>query len=166
MARRFLARPWADDRGSAGPEMAMVLPILITLILGSFELGRYFLHEHTVVKAVRDGARYASRRKFTDYDCASANAGAEQAIRDITRTGSIGGTQPRLVYWTSQSTITVSVACDTTGTYKGIYNGLAMGAPVVTVKASVPYTSLFGLLGFNTTGFKLNAKSESAVMGI
>lgn len=163
---RFLAPLRADRKGAASAEMALVIPILFALMCGGFELSRYFLHEHTVLKAVRDGARYASRRKFTDYSCASANAGAEQAIRNLTRTGTIGGTQPRLSYWTDETTITVSVACDTSGTYKGVYEGLALGAPVVTVSASVPYTSLFGLLGYNTSGLALNAKSESAVMGI
>ena len=164
---RLLARLWADRRAAAASEMAMVAPMLIILMFGTFELGKYFLDEHVVVKAVRDGARYAGRRQFTDFSsCTTASAGAEQAIRDITRTGALGGTTPRLAYWTNQATITVSVTCDTSGTYGGIYNGLAIGAPVVTVSASVPYTSLFGVLGFDTTGLALNAKSESAVMGI
>lgn len=165
MMARPLQRLWADHSGAAAVEMLLVSPLLIVLMFGSYELGKYFLDEHVVDKAVRDGARYAGRRPFADYDCASASAGAEQDIRNVTRTGTVAGTTPRLSYWTSPATITVSVTC-TTGSYSGIYNGLASGAPVVTVSARVPYTSLFGTMGFNTSGITLNAKSESAVMGI
>jgi hypothetical protein len=35
----------------------------------------------------------------------------------------------------------------------------------VIVTATVPYTSLFSLLGFNTTGLQLRASSEVPVMG-
>lgn len=165
-ARGFLARFWADRRAVAAAEMALVTPMLIILMFGSFELARYFLDEHVVVKAVRDGARYAGRLHFSDFTCATASAGAVQSIREITRTGALGGTTPRLSYWTSPATITVSVTCDTSGNYSGIYDGVAMGAPVVTVSASIPYVSLFGMVGFNTTGLALNASSESPVMGI
>lgn len=145
--------------------MVFVIPILIALMFGSFELGRYFLDQHVVVKAVRDGARFAARQKFTHMPCGGTSS-AESTIKNIVRFGNAAGTGgPRLDYWTNANTITVSVAC-TTGTYSGIYNGLASGAPRVRVSARVPYTSLFGLLGFDTGGLTLNAKSESAVMGI
>ena len=160
-----IARLWADRRGAAGAEMVFVVPILAALMFGSFELGRYFLDQHVVVKAVRDGARFAARQKFTNMPCGGTSS-VESTIKNIVRFGNASGSGgPRLDYWTNSNTITVSVAC-TTGTYSGIYNGLAAGAPVVRVSARVPYTSLFGTLGFNTTGITLNAKSEAAVMGI
>jgi Flp pilus assembly protein TadG len=135
-------------------------------MFGSFELGRYFLDEHVVVKAVRDGARYAGRQPFTDMECGEASS-VETAIKNVVRFGNSAGTgDPRLSYWTNATTITVSIACNTSGSYSGVYNGLAGGVPVVTVSASVPYISLFGTLGFDTVGLALNGKSESAVMGI
>jgi Flp pilus assembly protein TadG len=162
----LLRHLWTDRRGAAGAEMVFVLPILIALMFGCFELGRYFLDEHVVVKAVRDGARFAARQKFTNMPCGGASS-VDATIKNVVRFGNTAGSgNPRLSYWTNAATITVSVACDTSGTYKGIYNGLVAGAPVVTVSASVPYTSLFGTLGFDTAGLALNAKSESAVMGI
>lgn len=165
-ARSFPVRLWGDNRAAAGAEMVFVLPILIALMFGCFELGRYFLDEHVVVKAVRDGARYAARQKFTNMPCGGTSS-VETNIKNIVRYGNTAGSgNPRLSYWTNGSTISVSIACNTSGTYKGIYEGLAAGAPKVTVSASVPYTSLFGTLGFDTTGLALNAKSESAVMGI
>ena len=168
-ARLFLG----DRRGAAAAEMALVAPLLITLLFGSAELGNYFLNEHAVVKAVRDGARYASRLPMTDYPSCTPTSAAETQIRNVTRTGTIAGATAgnRLSYWEDtmggSPTVTVVAACDTSGTYTGIYSGLAMGVPVVTVSATVPYRSLFGFFGlFNNTTFNLRASSQAAVMGI
>lgn len=154
--------------GSAAAEMALVTPLLLTLLFGSFELGNYFLDNHVVAKAVRDGARYASRRSFSEYTCASASTDVVDKTRNLTRTGQVatGGTA-RLPGWTNGTTITVTVSCGTG--YTGVYTGLAGmggGAPVVTVTASVPYSSLFQALGFNATALTLNARAQAPVMGI
>lgn len=162
-----LSSLWKDPSGSSAAEMALVTPLLMTLMFGSFELGKYFLDEHVVSKAVRDGARYASRRSFTEFTCTGASTDVIDKTRNITRTGEIasGGTA-RLPYWTTATTITVSVTCDTSGTYSGIYKGASTGVPVVTVAASVPYGSLFGYLGFGASTLSLNSQSQAAVMGI
>lgn len=154
-----------DRRGAAAAEMALVLPLLMVLMFGSFELGKFFLDAHTVQKAVRDGARYAARQPFGEMPCGGP-AADETEIRNLVRTGTTapGGT-PRIGYWTDPATITISISCDTTGTYSaaGVYRVVAGGARRVTVNASVPYDTLLGLqLG----GATVNAQSESAVMGI
>ena len=41
-----------QDRGSAGVEMALVTPIFLALMFGSFEMGYYFLSEHAVANAI------------------------------------------------------------------------------------------------------------------
>jgi Flp pilus assembly protein TadG len=154
--------------------MALVTPLLLTLMFGSFELGNYFLDNHVVAKAVRDGARYASRRSFSDFTCSSAATDIVDKTRNLTRTGQVatGGTA-RLPGWTSATSVTVTVTCNTTGNggsgFTGVYTGLAGmggGAPVVTVTASVPYHSLFQALGFNATALTLNARAQAPVMGI
>lgn len=167
MTRHTLFHLIQDRNAAAAVEMALVAPLLLVLMFGSFELGKYFLDEHTVAKAVRDGARYAARRSFSDYSGCAVAGDVETKARNLTRTGQIadGGTA-RLPYWTNPATITVSVSCDTSGSYKGIYTGNAAGAPVVTVNASVPYTPLLGAIGFDTNGLALNAKSQAAVTGI
>ena len=58
------ARLWTDRRGSAAAEMAMVAPLLIGIMFGSLQMGKFFWDEHQVLKAVRDGARYAARQSF------------------------------------------------------------------------------------------------------
>lgn len=167
--RGRLSSLWKDPGGSSAAEMALATPLLMVLMFGSFELGKYFLDEHVVSKAVRDGARYASRRSFAEYTCAGASADVIDKTRNITRTATVasGGTA-RLAYWTDGTTITVSVTCDTTNAANnnGIYKGLTTGIPVVTVAATVPYQSLFEDLGFGASAISLNARSQTAVMGI
>lgn len=65
MVRQLAARPHeakagtlcADARGVAAIEMAFVLPILLTLIMGVISYGDWFLTAHTVQQAANDAAR-------------------------------------------------------------------------------------------------------------
>ena len=157
---------FAHDRGTAAAEMAISLPILFALIFGSLELGNYFLSEHKVIKAVRDGARYAARRPFTDYAGCAPSTTLVDDTRNVTRTGQVasGGT-PRVGSWTDPTSITVSATCDNSGTYTGVYVS-SIGTPVVTVAATVPYTSVLGQLGLANVSLTLNATSKAAVTGI
>lgn len=152
--------------GSVGVEMALVTPVILILMFGLVDLGNYFMSEHVVVKAVRDGARYASRRGFGEYSCASVSTDVVTKTRDITRTGTINGGTARLVGWTDPTSVTLTVRCDSSGTYSGIYKGVATGVPVVKVAAVVPYNSLFKHFGITTTTINLTAASEVPVMGV
>lgn len=156
-----------NKSGSAAAEMAMVAPLLIVLMLASMELGHFFYSEHVVVKAVRDGARYASRQSFTNYTCPSTiNSTVVDNTRRVTRTNQVAaGGSARLADWTQDTSVTVTARCDTSGTYGAFYDGLS-GVPVVTVSATVPYTSLFAMAGFNFASLNLNASSEAPVMGL
>lgn len=167
----------SDCRGTAGAEMALIAPLLITLMFGSMELGNYFMNEHVVAKAVRDGARYAARIPISNYTCTSGSAtgtitGLESNIKNVTRTGSIDGlATPRLGYWTAASTptsITVSVRCLPKSSYGGTFSPLTGDIPIVKVKADVPYAngSLFNYLGFTSVNLYLRSESEATVMGI
>src|SRR3546814_13564998 len=87
MLWRSLAR---DRSGAAAAEMALVSPMLIILMFGSFELGNYFLDEHVVLKAVRDGARYAARQNCTTMPC-SGPPTAEASITNLDSYRQIAG---------------------------------------------------------------------------
>ena len=168
-----------SQRGSAAAEMALVTPLLLLILFGSTELGKYFMDEHIVVKAVRDGARYAARQPIANYvsgasGCQSTPPTAiEDATKNIVRTGNAAGSGQRLGYWTDSSTVTVTVACFASsggqsmdGIYSGLtYGGTAVGAPVVTVSAAVDYVPLFGLFGFSTAK-TLSASQQAAVTGV
>lgn len=169
----LLARMLRANGGAAGAEFALVLPLLMTMLFGFFELGRYMEQMHVVSKAVRDGARYASRQPWEEIGCdgGTLNPDMVDRVQSIVRTGTIGGTsQPgRINGWDAadeDSTIEVTrVDCDTTGTYQGIYTGLAGGVPVIQVAVRVPYNSLFGSLVFEDA-LLLNASEQAAVMGL
>ncbi|MGI8914932.1 MAG: TadE/TadG family type IV pilus assembly protein [Chloroflexota bacterium] len=57
MAAKHLAR----QRGQSVVELALILPILITLALGTVDLGRLFYYDVQFQSALREAARYAAK---------------------------------------------------------------------------------------------------------
>lgn len=146
--------------------MALMLPVLVALMFGGFEAGHFFYTEQKIVQAVREGARYAGRRPFADFPCGGAtSAGAVSAIRNVTRTGTLSGTTPRIRNW-DETLITVSHSCNASYAGVGIYKGNAAGAPVVTVTATAGYPSLFGMLGFFDGTMQVRSSAQAVVNGI
>lgn len=170
-----------SQAGSSTAEMALVTPLLITLMFGAFELGNYFLSEHVVVKAVRDGARYAGRLSFSHYNCtapSSDNTPTGAVVTDtqnLVRTGQLSGGTARLRGWTDANSVKVTYDCislaSVTPAYSGIYDSMNY-VPVVKVEIAtdtthrLQYKSLFNQLGFTSNSLYLNAKSQSPVMGL
>ena len=156
--------------GSAAAEMALVMPLLLVLAFGCFELGNYFWSNHIVGKAVRDGARYAARQPFVKLGCGPSvtDAATETNIKNVTRTGTIAGGNARVRGW-DNTEVTVTVECQSTpsGLYVGgIYSGLDGGGRTVTVSAAVLYPTFFARIGFNSASLTVNGRSQAAVMGI
>ncbi len=169
---RSLVRLVSDRSGASATELALALPLLLILMFGPFELGYYFLSEHVVQKSVRDAARYASRLPMANYPACTPTTAAEEQIRRLAKAGDPDGDvdgdgdqDQRLQGWTADNMTTVTVTCDTSGTYTGIYSDFPDGVPVVTVSATVPYPTLFGTVGLGVTALTLNAQSQSAVFG-
>jgi Flp pilus assembly protein TadG len=175
---RPLWRLWHCREGAAAAEMALVAPILLVLLFGSVELGHYFYSEHKLVKAVRDGARFAARQRFANY--ATCTGSPPQAVIDDTksmvRKGSLNSADSDLLpNWDDSGTsFTVTMSCVATFTDggntmspSGLYAGMTSGAPAVNVTARLPYQSLiaggFGISGF---GLNLNASEAAAVAGL
>ncbi len=161
-----LRRPFKrDERGAAGAEMALMLPIMLALIFTTFEAGHYFYTEHKIVKAVRQGARFAGRLPFDNYSCpATIDAAAVSQIQTVTRTGSLTGANPLIADW-ENTDITVTVACNS-ATTTGIYQANAGGAPVVTVAATADYGSLFAQLLDQGDSPIVRASAQAVVNGI
>ena len=168
------------EKGSSAAEMALVTPLLMTLIFSSFELGNYFLDNHVVAKAVRDGARYAARQSLSNYPCTTATTGSTPATtvvsntQNIVRTGQVSGGSARLPGWTNAATVVVTYDCVsvTTGSpsYSGVYNGLSY-VPVVKVSINnnspkLSYHSLFSTLGLGSSTLTLQGRAQAVVVGI
>src|SRR4051794_34439486 len=56
---RAACRARSSRRGAAAVEMAMVAPLLFTLLLGSIEFGRAMMAGNVLTSAAREGARVA-----------------------------------------------------------------------------------------------------------
>lgn len=160
---RWLGHFVRDTRGAAAAEMALVLPLLLVLMFGGFEAGHYFFTEHKIVKAVRDGARYAGRLPFDAYDCAGNTTTREAEIRAVIRTGTIQGTAPLIKDWAAED-IDVAVSCTTIDT--GIFKGNANQAAIVTIAATAPYPSLFSALGLLDPEIDVAANAQAVVNGL
>jgi Flp pilus assembly protein TadG len=169
-----------DTRGAAAAEMVLVLPLLLVIMFGSVELGNYALDEHTLLKGVRDGARYAARQPFTQYaGCGASASNVPTGISDntklIVRKGTLDSTDPDLLAnWSDASTqFSVQMTCSTSAggtTLGGIYLGNVTGtpnvAPTVRVSARIKYRPLLGLFGFTGSGFYVDATQQAAVTGV
>lgn len=158
-----------DRSAAAAAEMALVLPLLLLILFSSVELGNYFMNEHRLTEAVRNGARFAARQSFSNYaTCSGAPSGTVVPdTRNIVMRGYLtGGT---IITPNVQATdITVSTSCMASAggqTMTGIYAGRTGGAQIVTVAASVNYRPVVSAFGFTGAGLKLNARSEAAVAG-
>ena len=165
----------ANRSGSAAVEMALVMPLLLALMFGSAEAGNYFMNEHSLIKAVRDGARFAARRPFSDYTgCSTVSSSLTTDTQNVVMGGYLASasiTTPNI----STSNVTVTTSCTSTAggqNMLGIYRGRpgcgSSGgcAQVVIVTAQVPYRSILRSLGFSGIGMNLNASSQAAVGGI
>jgi Flp pilus assembly protein TadG len=166
MNMKSLRSLFACTAGAAAAEMALVVPLLTTIMFGAFEAGNFFWNQHIVTNAVRDGARYAARRPLTDFAGCVPSTSVIDDTRRVTRTGIVSGGTPRIANWKDATTVSVTMPGGCKAAFSGgIYRNNSGGAPTVTVSATVPYNSLFGSLGFTTATLNLRADAQAAVMG-
>ena len=168
--------------------MALIVPLLLTVLFGSVELGNYFYNEHKLVKSVRDGARYAARQRFSNYSaCTGTPSGTVyDETKLMVRKGKLDNSAPDLLpQWggvvascagnPAGGCLEVTMSCtadleDTSSgntlTLGGIYTN-STAAPTVVVSARLPYFSVLGTtLGFDSTGIYLTANQSAAVAGL
>lgn len=160
-----------DESGAAAAEMVLVAPLLLVLMLGAAETGNYFFNEHSLSKAVRDGARFAARQGFANYSSCSGTPGGtvEADTRNVVMNGYLSGGS-LLTPNVSAGDISVTTQCFTGSvggqSMLGLYRNQANGAQIVTVRATVPYRPVLASFGFSGVGLNLNATSEAAVTGL
>lgn len=164
--QRFLT----DQIGAAAAEMALLVPLLLTLLFGGFEAGHFVWSQHKIAEAVRDGARFAGRLPI-DQLCNGAtsamSAATEAQIKLLTRTGQVASATARAKVpgWTDAQ-VTVTPHCQQF-VATGIYANYGAAGPIVTVSAvNVAYPSFFQSLGIIDTTFRLSASSNAPVIGI
>jgi len=73
-----------DDRGSAFAEMALITPLLIFLLAGAVELGRFSAYGVTVAGAARAGVQYGAQNSATATDTTGMQNAATADASGIT----------------------------------------------------------------------------------
>lgn len=69
---RKLRNMAADESGGTLAEMALTVPVLIVLLAGVSEIGRYFQSYTTLSKSTRAAARYLSNHQYNNVEIARA----------------------------------------------------------------------------------------------
>lgn len=131
-----------DERGIALVEFALILPIMVVLIVGIFDVALAVWQSNTLASAVREGTRYAIVHGSSSSD--PSGPGDVAAIETLVRSSAIG-----------LSGVTV------TSTWP---DGTNARGSRVRVAASVPYSPVLSQLfaggGLNVT---LRAQSELVI---
>lgn len=115
MGRRGLC----ERRGSQAVEFALILPVMLTMLMGVIDYGMYFSQDLAVVTAARDGARDGATA--TTSPASQASATALSRVR-------AGG-------------VAYATAAQVTTTLTGTAPNCA-----VTVAVSIPYQAVTGLV--------------------
>lgn len=126
--RSATSAPGIGQRGTAMVEFAIVAPLLLFLILATFEFGRMISQYNTLSKAVRDGARYAaSTAGAGTTGLVNVTSSIQSTVTNLVTTGTANGTGSALLPGNAP---TVSVTDDGNG--------------YVSVSASYAYQPLIG----------------------
>lgn len=163
------------QHGMASVEFAIVVPVLLIILVGTIDFGRFMTDYEVANKSVRDAARFLARARM---DCPAAGTGPASgylinasfatlaqnlALTGKTATPTTGSYL--LAYWTDPATVNMSVTCVTNGgTYAGVFTDMAF-IPRITVTANVPFTFLFGTIVLGSASTTLVAAHTEVGIG-
>lgn len=99
-------------RGIATVEFAICVPVLFFLMLATAELGRLLFQYNTLMKSVRDGARYAAAHASDNNSTriVSISAQVRNQTRNLVVTGNIAGTGTPVIPGLTVTNVTVNDA--------------------------------------------------------
>ena len=83
---RHLARRGRDERGQSLVEFALILPFLLILLMGIFEIGRAWQKYQVITDAAREGARVAA---IGSGDASVDSAAVYQVVDDALARGKL-----------------------------------------------------------------------------
>ncbi|MCE9544506.1 MAG: pilus assembly protein [Planctomycetia bacterium] len=141
--------------GAVTVEAALVLPILLIFILGTFEYGRYYMTVHLFTNAANVGAAYAAKHSSPIVISGTTYGSATSDVTNVVNQYLVGRSL------TGQS-ITVFNS-SSTGTNTGAWSGTEAGK-YVCVQISGTYQfivpALLGLPASTTLSFQSARRSE------
>jgi Flp pilus assembly protein TadG len=165
--RRRAGKILGNENGSTILELAIVLPVFLTIALGVFEFGRLIYSYQLIQNGVRDGARYVAG---LTYDAGNATLLGNNltAAQNMAARGVATGGSNRVSWW-APSAVSVTytnnangpTSCGTTRCYRG-----GDTIVTVTVSTSVAYQPL-GFLGFLNLGtITLRSSHQERLFGV
>lgn len=136
---------WSSQRGAAAVEMAIVFPLLLLLIGGIFDLGRYMFTKEMLTNAAREGARMVAvgyTQADADARITTSLAGGVQIAAPTYAPSSLCPATPSP---TDSVTVTVSTPASGSGQFKFIilgpasrfFGATALSAPVLSGSANM-----------------------------
>lgn len=157
--RRFMASSRRTDNGQALVELALSLPVLVLLLLGAVEFGRFAYLAIELTNAAKAAAQYGAQNSVTGVDVSGMQALAAQDAPEVT------------AQCTNFTTTIGSQSCAcVTGGAAGAYSSgactSACGGYVVqrlTINTSAQCTPLFYPQGFGGT-LTLSGQAVQEVM--
>lgn len=75
-----MRRSFGRQRGGALAELAIAMPILLLLLVGTVDFGRVYYTGMAVAQAARAGAEYGSQKASTSDDVADIKTAAKNAV--------------------------------------------------------------------------------------
>ena len=160
MSVRIHQSLWRDSEASALTEGAILLPLLLSLVLGVFEFSLLIDQQHLISTGIHDAARYLAR---------SANpndATIQKDAKALATTGAIDGNVPRVKGWTVRD-LNISFASTNNPTdAKGMTRfrgGPVIQSVTVSTTFTVPSLGFFGFLGLKPPA--LTASHQERVIG-
>lgn len=79
-----------EQAGQALIEFALILPLLLLIITGLFDVARATWEENTLAYAAREGTRYAIVHGSASLDGVVVHTGNEQPVIDVVRAAAVG----------------------------------------------------------------------------
>ena len=88
--RRLRAFTLLDEAGQSLIEFALILPVVLLIITGLFDVARATWQENTLAYAAREGTRYAIVHGGAALDGNVAFTDSQQAVIDVVRNAAVG----------------------------------------------------------------------------
>jgi Flp pilus assembly protein TadG len=100
-------RGWRQRRGAAAVEFALVLPVLVTILIGATDFGRCYYSAIAVTNAARAGAAYGCMNPYDSSNSGNWQAGITQAVSDELSQSA--------AFDTSQLTVNINTVTESSG---------------------------------------------------
>jgi Flp pilus assembly protein TadG len=148
------SRVLRDQEGSALIEFTIMAPLLLSLVLGISEFGRFLYQYQMVLEGLRDAARYLARLDANDTTNQSNAA-------NLATTGTIDGTgDPRVDGWVAGDiSFSVTDVDNTAGTYRG-----SAEIEVIEVTTTFDYADVGFLSALGFDSISIDAAHEQRVI--